>query len=293
MAELIGFVGLGRMGQPMARNLVTAGYTVRAWNRSGGKIPQGAQEAKSPREAAAGARIVITMLADDAAVQAVVLGEDGLLAGLREGGIHLSMSTISVALSERLAEAHRAAGQQYVAAPVFGRPEAADKKQLWIVPGGDDAAIAECMPIFAALGQGTFPMGLAKQASLTKLIGNFMLIATIEALAESLALGEKGGIDPAKLVDLFAGTLFSSPVVKGYGPRIAATSFEPPGFTLTLGFKDASLALKAAEELRVPMPLGSLARDHLLSAIAQGRGGWDLAALATVVREAAGLPPKR
>lgn len=291
--ETVGFIGLGSMGRPMAANLVAAGYAVRAWNRSPGKTPPGAVETTSPREAAAGARIVVTMLADDAAVEAVVQGDDGLLAGLRPGGIHLGMSTISTALSARLAEAHRAAGQAFVAAPVFGRPDAAAKKLLWILPGGDEPGVAACMPLFAALGQGTFPMGGAAQASLAKLAGNFMIAAHIEMLGEGLALAEKGGLDPMKLLLMLSATLFGSPVFKSYGARVAATEFEPAGFALPLGLKDVQLALKAGEELRVPLPLASLTRDHLLAAVAHGRERFDFAGFASVIREAAGLPPTR
>src|SRR5438132_1005013 len=137
MGETVGFCGLGLMGRPMAANLLAAGFTVRAWNRTRGKVPPGAVECDSPRDAATGARIVITMLADDAALQGVMLGENGLLSGLRDGGIHLGMSTISTALSQRLYEAHKAAKQQFVAAPVFGRPDAAEARKLRIVSGGD------------------------------------------------------------------------------------------------------------------------------------------------------------
>ena len=291
--EPVAFIGLGNMGRPMAKNLLAAGYTVRAWNRSPGKVPEGMLEAATPRDAVAGARLVVTMLEGDAAVQAVMLGENGLLSGLREGGIHVGMSTISTALSARLADAHRAAGQAFVAAPVFGRPDAAEKKLLWILPGGDELVVAECMPLFAALGQGTFPMGGAAQASLAKLVGNFMIAAHIEMLGEGLALAEKGGLDPMKLLLMLGGTVFGSPVFRNYGGRIAATEFEPAGFPLPLGLKDVQLVMKSGEELKVPMPLASLARDHLLAALARGRERFDFAGFASVIREAAGLPPKR
>ena len=291
--ETLGFLGFGNMGRPMANNLVAAGYTVRGWNRSPGKLPAGVVEARSPADAAAGARVVVSMLSDDAAVQAVMTGEAGLLAGLRKGAIHVGMSTVATALSARLFEAHKAAGQRFVAAPVFGRPDAAEKKLLWILPGGDDTAVAECMPIFAALGQGTFPMGGAPQASLAKLVGNFMIAAHIEMLGEGLSLAEKGGLDPMKLLVMLGGTIFGSPVFKNYGGRIASTEFEPAGFPLPLGLKDVQLALRSGEELRVPMPLASLARDHLIAALAQGRERFDFAGFASVIREAAGLPPRR
>lgn len=291
--ETIGFLGLGNMGRPMAKNLVAAGYTVRAWNRTPGKAPPGVQEAGSPREAVAGAHLAVSMLSDDTAVQAVMLGDNGVLAGLKAGGIHVGMSTISTALSARLAEAHRAAKQHFVAAPVLGRPDAAEKKLLWILPGGDDTAVAECMPLFAALGQGTFPMGGAPQASLAKLVANFMIAAHIEMLGEGLTLAEKGGLDPMKLLLMLGGSVFGSPVFKNYGARVAATEFEPAGFSLPLGLKDIQLALKSGEELRVPLPLAAVARDHALATLARGRERYDFSGLSSAIREAAGLGPTR
>ncbi|HXE56735.1 MAG TPA: NAD(P)-dependent oxidoreductase [Gemmatimonadales bacterium] len=291
----VAVLGLGRMGLPMARNLVAAGFPVRAWNRSPGRgegLP-GATIAATPREAAAGAEVAITMLADDRAVEQVALGPDGLLSGLAAGAVHLGMSTVSVGLTRRLAEAHAAVGQGYVAAPVFGRPDAAAERRLWIVAGGEEPHLGRCRPVFEALGQGTFAVGGAPQAALAKLIGNFLIAATIESLGEALALGEKGGLDPRELLDLLAGTLFGSPVVRGYGARIAATEFEPAGFALALGLKDVELALEAARELGARLPLAELARDRLRRALERGRDGYDWAGFASVIREDAGLPPRR
>jgi len=291
--ETIGFIGLGRMGAAMARNLLAAGFRVRAWNRTPGKTPQGAIECASPREAAGQSELVITMVADDAAAEQVTLGENGVIAGLPKGGMHAAMSTISVALSRKLQEAHRAAGQRYVSAPVFGRPEAAEKKQLWIVYGGAPADLETCRPAFAAMSQGVYPVGAPPQAHLAKLIGNFLILGLLEAVGEATALAEKGGLDPRELMTIFGKNSFGSPVFNGYAPRIAATEFEPAGFALPLGLKDATLALQAGAELRVPLPLASLTRDHLLAALARGRESWDWSGLASVVREAAGLPPRR
>jgi len=292
--DLIGFCGLGRMGRPIAKNLAEAGFEVRAWNRTPGKAPEGVVECANPREAAQGARIVVTMLADDAAVQAVVLGEDGLLKGMRDGAVHVGMSTISTQLSQRLYDAHKAARQQFVAAPVFGRPEAAEARKLWIAPGGDETAVAACQPLFAAIGQGTFPAGSAPQASLAKLCGNFIIASLIEMFGETFALAEKAGMDSARLAETLCAILFAgAPVPSGYAARIAAGQFEPAGFSMPLGHKDVSLALKTAEELRVPMPLATLLKNHLLESLAKGRESWDFAGLSAVVRESAGLPPRR
>ena len=291
--DAAGFIGLGRMGHPMAANLVAAGLSVRVWNRTKGKAPPGAVECGSPREVAEQCPIVATMVADDAALERVTFGEDGLLAGLRRGGIHVSMSTISVALSRRLREAHREAGQRYVAAPVFGRPEAAQKRQLWIVCGGEQKDLAACERLFAALGRGTFPVGEAPQANVVKLIGNFLIAATIESAGEATALAEKAGLDPRKVMDFFAGSMFASTAFTVYAARVASTEFEPAGFAMPLALKDMTLALQAGQEVRAPLPFASIIRDRVLAALARGRESWDWAGLASVAREEAGLPPRR
>ncbi len=291
----VAFLGLGAMGAPMAANLLAAGFTVRAWNRSAHRTESlaGAIPCLTPREAATGAEFVLTMLADDAAVESVTYGRDGLLAGLAPGGVHIGLSTISVAATGRLAAAHQDAGRSYVAAPVFGRPDAAKQKLLWIVPGGDAAAIERAAPVFAALGQGTWPMPTAEQAALLKLVGNFMIGATIETLGEALVLAEKGGLDPEKALAMLTGTLFSAPIYKNYGPRIARTEFTPPGFALALGLKDIRLVLEAARDAGAPMPLAELIRDRTGEALRLGRGDHDFAGFATVIREEAGLTPRR
>jgi 3-hydroxyisobutyrate dehydrogenase-like beta-hydroxyacid dehydrogenase len=291
--DAVGFIGLGRMGRPMAANLVAAGFTVRVWNRTKGKAPPGAVECRSPREVAEECAIVATMVADDAALERVTFREDGLLAGLRRGGIHVSMSTISVALSRRLREAHRTAGQGYVAAPVFGRPEAAQKKQLWIVCGGEQKDLAACERLLAAVGRGTFTVEEAPQANVVKLTGNFLIAATIESAGEATALVEKAGLDPRKVMEFFAGTMFASIAFTGYAARVATTDFEPAGFAMPLALKDMTLALQAGQEVRAPLPFASLIRDRLLAALARGRDGWDWSGLASVAREDAGLPPRR
>jgi 3-hydroxyisobutyrate dehydrogenase-like beta-hydroxyacid dehydrogenase len=226
-------------------------------------------------------------------VESVTLGAEGVLAGLAPGAIHLGMSTISVAGSQRLAAAHQGAGRSYVAAPVFGRPDAARLKLLWIVPGGDAALIERAGPIFAALGQGTWPMPSPEQASLLKLVGNFMIGATIETLGEALVLAEKGGIDPEKALSMLTGTLFSAPIYRTYGPRIARTEFIPAGFALALGLKDMRLVLEAARDAGTPMPLAEIVRDRMSEALRLGRDDHDVAGFATVIREEAGLSPRR
>ncbi|HET7788867.1 MAG TPA: NAD(P)-dependent oxidoreductase [Myxococcales bacterium] len=288
----VGFCGLGRMGRPMAANLVAAGHEVRAWNRSAGKVPAGARECGSAREAAQGADVVVTMLADDSACESV---SREVMEALPQTGIHCSMSTISVQLSRRLADEHRRRNQRYVAAPVFGRPEAAQARKLWIVAAGDASAVERCQPLFEALGQGVFPLGAsAEHASLLKLCGNFVIASLIEMFGETLSLGEKGGIDPAQLAEVLGRILFAGAAIPtGYAQRIAGTQFEPAAFAMPLGLKDVSLALKAGEELRVPLPLAALLRDHFLESLAKGREKWDWGGMAAVLRESAGLPSRR
>src|SRR3982751_2268214 len=205
--DAVGFAGLGRMGRAMAQNLVAAGFAVRAWNRTPGKAPPGAAEKHSVREVAQECRVVVTMLADDVAVESVARE---LIDALPNGGVHLGMSTVSVALSRKLAQEHAARGQRYVAAPVFGRPEAAQARQLWIVPGGD---ANDLKPIFDAVGQGTFAVAEPHQASLVKLCGNFLIASVIESFGEALALAEKAGVDPQQLMGFLGSTMFNAPVM--------------------------------------------------------------------------------
>jgi len=291
--KVVALVGLGQMGRQMAQRLAGAGFSLRVWNRTRSRADglPGAQVFDSAREAAAGTDLVLSSLADDQAVRQVVLGAEGVVAGLAAGGVHVGTSTISVRLAAELAEAHAARGQAFVAAPVLGRPDAAGRGELWVMTGGDQAAVARAAPVLACLGQGQIALGTARQAALAKLLANFMIAGTIELLAEATTLGEKGGIAPPALIDLFTKTLFGSPIVKGYGGRIASGEFRPAGFAVPLGLKDVELALEASRDLRAPLPAAALVRDHLIGALAQGRADWDWGALATVVREAAGLAP--
>jgi 3-hydroxyisobutyrate dehydrogenase-like beta-hydroxyacid dehydrogenase len=279
----IGFVGLGQMGQGMAANLLKAGHNLRVYNRSADKaaglVAQGAVLAKTPGAAAHGAAVV-TMLADDHAVEAVAFGPDGIIAALAPGAIHMSCSTISVALAERLAAAHAKAGQRFVSAPVFGRPDAAAAARLFIAAAGAPDALADCAPLFAAIGQRSFILGEAPAtANLVKLSGNFLIASVIESLGEAMALVGKGGVDLHAYLDLLTSTLFSAPVYKTYGALIAGGVFEPAGFAAPLGQKDIRLTLAAAEGLRVPMPLASLLRDRFLTLLATGGEAMDWSAI--------------
>jgi len=289
----IGFIGLGNMGRGMAENLLKAGHTLVVHNRTRSRAEslasRGARVAATPAEASR-VEVVITMLADDAAVEAVVLGTGGVLASLPAGAVHISMSTISVALSSRLAEAHARAGSAYVAAPVFGRPEAAAAAKLFVVAAGPAAALAKCQPLFDAIGQRTYVLGdRAAAASAVKLAGNFLIAAMLESLGEAFALVRKHGIPPEQFLDLITTSVFNVPVYKIYGSLIVGDTYQPAGFQLPLGLKDVRLALAAAESVNVPLPLASLVRDHMITALARGYGDSDWSVIAKLAAENAGL----
>ena len=286
----IGFIGLGAMGGAMARNLIKAGHDVTVWNRSPGKAEalaaEGATLADSPAQAAAG-EVVHTMLADDKAVEAVTFGAGGILSG---SAIHVSHSTISPALAEKLVAAHRDHGSVLVSAPVFGRPMAAEAAQLFVAAAGPAEAIETCRPLFAALGQKVFEIGdHPPAANLVKLCGNFLILSAVEAMAEAMTLAEKGGVAKAKLLEVLTGSLFGASIYRTYGDILVKEDFRPAGFTAPLGLKDMNLVSEAANARRVPMPVLAVLRDHLLSTIAREGEDIDWSGIARIVAADAGL----
>jgi 3-hydroxyisobutyrate dehydrogenase-like beta-hydroxyacid dehydrogenase len=290
----IGFIGLGQMGASIAANLVRARHDVAIWNRSADKarslVEAGAVLAANPKAAAVDRDVVFTMLADDAALATVLAGDSGLCAGLKPGALHVSMSTIAVATADRVAASHRALGQHFLCAPVFGRPEAAAAAKLFIVAAGDAADFKVAEPLFGAISQRVFYIGeTPSAANLVKLCGNFMILSAIEAMGEALALAEKGGVAKQQLVDVLLGTLFDSAVYRVYGPILVGEKFKPAGFAAPLGLKDMRLTGESAEALRVPMPLLSVLRDHLLQTIAQEGEEIDWSAIASTTAKNAGL----
>lgn len=287
----VGFLGLGRMGSAMARNLMTAGHRLTVWNRSPAAVDElvaaGATAAPHPA-AAFDADVVFSMLADDASVRAAVLAS-GALEQARRGAVHVNCATISVRLARELAETHRQAGVDYLSAPVFGRPDAAAKALLHIVVAGNATVIDRVQPLFDRLGQKVWRVGDEPyRANVVKVAGNFMIAATIETLGEASALVEAHGMSSAAFLDVMTNSLFTSPVVKGYGALVAERRYEPPAFVLPLGLKDVTLALEAGGDASVPLPIASLARDNLLDAIAHGDVGKDWSAMADVARRRAG-----
>jgi len=287
----IGFIGLGQMGRGMAARLLDSGLALSVWNRS-----RAVAESLRPRGAAVADRadrllesgVVITMLADDAAVEAVWI-ESGLIQKVPASTIHLNMASVSLRMGRRLTEMHRAAGTQYVSAPVFGRPAAAASGQLDIVAAGAEAAIARCVPLFEVLGRRWFNVGTeAYYANIVKIARNFLLGSIIESLGEAFALVQKSGVDPAMFLDIITSTSMNAPAYKNYG-RLILEKPSQATFTLKLGMKDVELALQAGGDTAVPMPMARVMLEQHLAAVAHGYGDKDWASLGNYIAERAGL----
>jgi 3-hydroxyisobutyrate dehydrogenase-like beta-hydroxyacid dehydrogenase len=291
----IGFIGLGAMGTAIAGNLLASGHDVCVFNRNPVRAEPlrraGAIVAASPAQAAGSAEVVFTMVADDAALASVTFGDAGIVSSLRPGALHISMSTIGVATAQDLAAWHRAAGLGFVSATVFGRPDSAAQRKLFIMAAGADEHLRVALPLLEELGQSVGIVGAEpSQANLVKLVGNFMLTVLVETLGEACAVAGKAGLDPKRLVELLTTSVFNAPPYKIYGPSIAAQRYRPAGFALPLAQKDNRLVLEAAEALGVPLPLASLVHDRFLAARARGFGPeHDLSALAQGALADAGL----
>lgn len=289
----LAFIGLGNMGIGMAANLLKAGHDLTVYNRTAEKaqslVSQGAGYAATVRDACA-ADVVITMVSDDQALESLCFDQKGMLECLPEGSIHLSCSTISVALAEKLTSAHGGRGQRFVSAPVFGRPEAATAAKLFVVAAGEADSLDQCRPVFDAIGQGTFHFGdKPSNANLIKLSGNFLIMSVIESLSEAFALVGKAGIAQREYFEFLTTTLFNAPVYKTYGKLLIEKKFHPAGFVAPLALKDVRLALQAAESLRVALPLGDLVRNRLLTLLANGGESLDWSAISQVAARDAGL----
>jgi 3-hydroxyisobutyrate dehydrogenase-like beta-hydroxyacid dehydrogenase len=288
----VGFIGLGNMGRGIASRLLAAGHDVVVWNRSrppvDDLVAKGARAGAGPAEAAR-APVLHSMLADDAAM-ADVLRAGGVLEALPAGSVHVNHATISVALAKELAALHRARGIGYVAAPVFGRPEAAAAGKLHVLAAGAPADVERVRPLLDAIGQSVWLLGDApERANVVKIAGNFMISSAIETLGEATALARAHGVSAKDLVDVMTGTLFAAPVYKTYGAMIAERRYEPAGFAMTLGLKDTRLTLAAADDAHVPMPMASLIRDAFLDALAHGDAERDWSGLAEVTARRANL----
>jgi 3-hydroxyisobutyrate dehydrogenase-like beta-hydroxyacid dehydrogenase len=277
----VGFVGFGQMGRPMVERLKGAGHDVKAYNRT-----RTSAEIHDKPEAVLESDVVITMLADDAAVRAVWL-DSGLARRLPRRAIHLNMATVSLRIARELTAIH---GDSYVAAPVFGRPPLAAQGQLDIIAAGPQAALQQCDPLFRVLGKQVFVVGAEpSKANAVKIARNFLLATLIESLGEAFALVRKCGVESQRFLDVIGSTSLGSPACKNYGKLIVEQAWTPAQFAMPLGVKDVDLALATAGEVQVRLPSGEMIRKHLLEAIAAGRGEQDWAALAGHIAAEAGL----
>jgi 3-hydroxyisobutyrate dehydrogenase-like beta-hydroxyacid dehydrogenase len=289
----LAFIGLGKMGFPMARNLLLSGHQVTVYNRTREKAERleadGAIVANSPAEACSSAEAAFSMLSDDKAAVELVLGVDGIAAGLPKNAVHLSASTISVGLVRRLTEEHARAGHDFLSTPVFGRPDAAAGRKLIVLVGGESPVADQMRPLLEALGRAVFFVGTEPwQANLLKLCGNFMIASMMGSFGEAFAAIRKGGGDQRTFFEVMD-ELFGSPVYKNYGGNIVDQKFEPAGFELKLGLKDIHQLLAATGEINSPMPIASVLRDLLISAMANNQGTLDWSSIARISARSAGL----
>jgi 3-hydroxyisobutyrate dehydrogenase-like beta-hydroxyacid dehydrogenase len=289
----VAFIGLGRMGAAMARNLLKAGFALTVYNRTAEKmqpfIDAGATGAPSPRAAVAGAQVVLTSLMDDQSVLEVVTGGEGMLAALDRGAVHIGTSTVSPGCAAHLAELHVAHGSTYIAGPVVGRPDAAEAGILQTFVAGDPRAIARCERIFAAYAAATFNLGTEPRlASSMKLAVNYVLVSLVDLMGQVYAFGERSGID-LQLINMMLSSIVAPPALKEYATRVRTRAFEPAGFELIAGLKDVQLVLQASTETRVALPYASTVHAKLLSAVAYGMEHKDWSAIYEITRMDAGL----
>ena len=280
----IGIVGVGGMGGGLAERLIERGHEVTLWNRSPGplaKFEGRATVASTPREAAA-CGAVASFVANDAALAEVCEGPDGILEGLPGEGVHVSMSSVSPDLVARLGAAHNG---RLVAAPVFGRPEAAAKGLLWIALAGPPGPVAQVRPWLEDVSRAIYDLGEAPEAAArAKIAGNFLIASAIEAMSEAFAMLEGTGVDPRAFHEMMSDSIFGSVIHQNYGRIILDEAFEPAGFKLSLGGKDVGLALDLAAAAGTPLPFGEILRDRFAAAVADGRGDQDWNAISTQVR---------
>ncbi len=293
----IGFVGLGAMGQAMARRLLEEGHSLTVWNRTRSKADglaaKGAYVAQSPAEVARRSEIVFSMLFDDETTEYATFGPQGIAEGLRADGLHICCSTLSLAQARRLRDGHGEREQNYVSANVLGRPPAAEEGSLFIIVAGAVDQLVRAKPLFAPLGQRVFEAGADPvQANLVKLSLNFMIYSTIEQMAEVFTVNEKLGTDPQLLFEIMINSFYTAPVHKNYGRLMVEQKYDHPGAPVTLGLKDVKMFLDAGGEQGVALPFASVMRDRLISAISAGDSERDFVVLQERVRQEAGLKPR-
>lgn len=288
----IGFMGLGLMGRGMAGRLLEGGHELIVHNRTASAAEalgaRGARIAATPLELL-DADVVISMLADDGAVESMCIGS-GFAAAMKAGSLHVNMATVSLRMAKRLTQMHRAAGSEYVAAPVFGRPAAAEKGQLDIIAGGTSAALKSCEPLFALMGKHVFIAGEdPAAANVVKIARNYMLAAAVESMSEAFALVRKSGVDAKAFYELVTTTSFSGTSYRNYGKLMVERTFDNASFTLKLGLKDVELALAAGGDTQVPLPMAGVIREQHIGALNRGLGDKDWASMADYIAERAGL----
>jgi len=292
MAHVIGFIGLGIMGRPMARNLLKAGYPLVVHNRSRGPVDElvaaGARAAPSPREVAAQCEILITMLPNSPDVEQVALGPDGIVEGAREGLIFVDMSTISPLVSQRIGQALAARGVQMLDAPVSGGEQGAIEGTLSIMVGGDRAVFERVLPVFQALGRTITHLGPLGSGGFTKLANQIIVAVNLTALGEALTLARKAGLDRELTLKALAGGLAGSRCLEQKTPNYLSNSY-PPGFRVDLHFKDLGLIMEAARALGVPLPTTAVVQELFNALRVKGRGGLDHSAVITLLEDLAGV----
>lgn len=285
----VGFIGLGSMGFPMAENLLKNGYELVVYNRTKSKCQdlatKGAIIANTPAETARQTDIVLTILSDDTALENVVFGDEGILEGLQPGGIHVSISTISVYLARKLTDDHEKARQHFVSSTVLGRPEAAAASALRFIVAGPEEARKKVIPILQMLGQDVFTVGdQGYLSNVAKLGNNFLLVSMLESLSEIFVMVEKHGVEPKQFLEI-VNSLFASPVYNTYGKMMINEQFDPAGFKLKLGLKDVNLMIDAANEVSTELPIATLAQSHYSYAIEKGWGDLDWAGIMKVLKD--------
>ncbi|MCE7067691.1 NAD(P)-dependent oxidoreductase [Dyadobacter sp. CY326] len=292
MSEKIAFLGLGNLGTPIAERLIKAGHELTVWNRTTSKadplVKLGAKVVENAIDAIEDGGIVISVLADDAAVEEIFSME--LVEKMGKGGIHISMSTISPETSRQLSQIHDWYEETYVAAPIFARPEAVVAGVGNIAISGKTAAKDVAKPILQGFVKGIYDFGEDPgAANVVKLAGNFMIAASLEMMGEAFTMAEKNGISRQSIFEMLTQTIFAAPIFQNYGKLVASNVYEPVAFRLPLGLKDINLTLQAAANVNVPMPMADLVRNRFISALAKGRQEMDWAALAKGPSDDAGL----
>lgn len=288
----VGFIGVGRMGKAMARNIMKAGHRVRAWDKSAAALAEirkdGAEIANSARDAFGG-DVVISMLPNDDAMRETFI-DSGVLPKNGSATVHVNSATASVTFTEELSAFHAERGIPYVSATVFGRPEMAAERNLNILAAGDPKAIERAQPIFDAMGKKTWRLGdEPRNSNVAKVAGNLMVACILEAMGEAAALARAYKLPPTEVLEIVVNSVFHVPIYRIYAGLIGTGTYDPPGFDLMLGLKDAKLALEAGEDAHVPLPFASVLRDNYLDAIAHGDSGRDWSAIAKVAARRAGL----